>query len=667
MIPIEHMKFRIWSILTIVLFTLAVYVKSVNNDFINWDDDKLVYQNEDIKKLDVSHIKKLFSSFYVQMYQPLSSLTYAIEYHFFGINAKVSHFNNILLHVLNSILVFLLLFRLTRNNLVSWLTAILFAIHPMHTESVAWIAERKDLVYTFFYLLSLMFYVGYLEKGYNIKYLLISLLFFILSLFSKSAAVTLPLVLILLDWYKGRKLNIKNNLDKIPFFLLSLIFGIITLYSQLGFAPPKELYEHQSFIDRIFVASYSLVFYLFKFLIPVKLSALHPFPVKSSIFLPPFYYISFCIVILGLYLLYRYRNRILPESLKRDLWFGLIFFICCISIVLTLPVGAAVVAERYSYVPYIGLMFVFSAITSHIYKQNKQKTRKILIAILGILIILFSLISFNRLSVWKERIVFWTDIIQKYPLKVPLAYHNRGLTYYRNGDYKNAINDFNVVISQKPSYPYTYSYRGLSKSALNEPLGAIADFSNALRLTDNVCEFYNNRGIEYMKIKNYDAAFNDFNSSIRVNPNFPDPYSNIGLLFLETGRPMDAISYFSQAIEISPKIHEPYYNRGLAYNAMQEYQASINDYNKALALNNLFAPAYCDRGISMALTGNTYQALDDFNRAITIDPAFSRAYLNRGIAKINMSDLTGACSDFEKANNPPNEKATWYLEKYCRK
>ncbi|MDD1444221.1 hypothetical protein MEO93_28560, partial [Dolichospermum sp. ST_sed3] len=287
------MKIRFWGILSIIIITLAIYVRSVNSDFINWDDDKLIYQNEDIKKVDFDHIKKMFSTFYVQMYQPLSTLTYAVEFKFFGANPKVYHLNNILLHVLNSILVLLFILMLTGNNMISWLTAVLFAIHPMHTESVAWVAERKDLMYTFFYLLSLMFYVRYLDKAYRTKYLFLSLGFFVFSLLSKSAAVTLPLVLILIDRYISRKLNISNNLNKIPFFLLSLIFGIITLYSQLGFAPPKDLYEHQTIIDRFFIASYSLVFYFFKFFITVKLSALHPFPVKSSIFLPAIYYFCF--------------------------------------------------------------------------------------------------------------------------------------------------------------------------------------------------------------------------------------------------------------------------------------------------------------------------------------------------------------------------------------
>lgn len=660
------MKIRIWGILSIIIITLAIYIKSVNNDFINWDDDKLVYQNDDIKQLDFGHVKTMFSTFYVQMYQPLSSLTYAVEYKFFGANPKVYHLDNILLHILNSILLLLFVLQLSRNNIVSWLTAILFAIHPMHVESVAWIAERKDLLYTFFYLISLIFYLSYLEKGYRIKHLLFALLFFVFSLLSKSAAVTLPLVLILLDFYKGRKLNFRNSFDKIPFFLLSLIFGIVGLYSQLGLALPKGLYEHQTIIDRFFIASYSLVFYFFKFFVPVKLATIHPFPVKSSQFLPFIYYLSFGIVIFTSVLVYSLRNNVLVLRIKKEAAFGLAFFICTISIVLSLPVGAAVVAERYSYISYIGLMFAFSTICNQVYRQLKPNSQKVLIIAITGIVLLFSFISYNRLSVWKERIGFWTDIIQKYPMKVPLAYHNRGLTYYRQKDYVAAINDFNVVISQKPFFSNTYSFRGMSKSALNNPMGAIADFSSALMLKSDLFEIYNSRGLEYKKMNDLNAAFNDFNSSIRINPSFADAYTNLGLLFLESGRPKEAIQYFSKSIEISPKTHENYYNRGLAYNALQDFLPAINDFNKVIAIDDKIAVAYCDRGISKAQLGNAIQAIEDFSYAIKLDPSFSRAYLDRGIARLTLNDADNACIDFVKANSPVNEKATYYLNKFCK-
>jgi len=660
------MKTRIWAILTIIILTSAVYIRMVNHDFINWDCDKLIYQNDDIKKLDIDHIKKIFSTFYVQMYQPVATLTYAVEYKFFGTNPKIYHLDNMFLHIINSILVLLLIFRLTGNNMISFLTAILFAIHPMHVESVAWASERKDLVYTFFYLISLLYYLAYLKKGYHIKYLLLSLLFFVFSLLSKSAAVTLPLVLILLDLYHERKLTIRNNLDKIPFLLLSIAFGIITLYSQLVFEAPKELYENQAAFDRLFIASYSLVFYFYKVFLPINLSALHPFPIKHDIFLPFIYYFSLALIVVSSILIIRFRNRILTGKLKKDVTFGFAFFLCTIFIIISLPVGAAVVAERYTYVPYIGLVFAMASISDYFYQRFKPAYRKYFIAFLTCIILLFSFLSFQRLSVWKERICFWTDIINKYPMEVPLAYHNRGLTYYRNKDYIDALKDFNVVICQKPLHPYSYNYRGLTKSALNDPVGAIADFNTALMLKSDQYEIYNNRGIEYKKLQNFDAALKDFNTCISLNPAFPDPYSNIGLIFLESGKYNEALTYFTKTIELSPKTFEPYYNRGLAYYGSNDFQLAINDFSKSISLNDTMAATYCDRAIANARSGNNAQALSDFNHAITLMASFTRAYYNRGILKIQLNDIAGACLDFAKANNPVNEKSMYYLNKYCK-
>jgi tetratricopeptide (TPR) repeat protein len=438
------------------------------------------------------------------------------------------------------------------------------------------------------------------------------------------------------------------------------------LYSQLGFTSPKELYEHQAVYDRFFIASYSLLFYFFKVFLPVNLSALHPFPIKHGIFLPYVYYVSFAFVIVSAILIFRFRNRLLPGKLKKDVAFGFGFFLCTICIILALPVGAAVVAERYTYVPYIGMVFAMASIADEIYNRLKPAGRKYFIVFLTLSVFFYSFLSFQRLAVWKDRIVFWTDIIHKYPLKVPLAYHNRGLTYLRNKNYIDALRDFNVVISQKPLHPFSYNYRGLAKSALNDPTGAIADFNSALMLKGDQYEIYNNRGIEFKKTNNIGAAMNDFYKCISINPAFPDPYSNIGLIYLEANNAGEAIPFFTKTIELTKTTFEPYYNRGLAYYNTKKYLQAINDFSKAISLNDTMQSAYCDRAIAYARIGNYSQALIDFNHALSINPAFSRAYYNRGIVKISLNDISGACQDFVISNSPPNEKSMYYLNKYCK-
>ena len=221
-----HSKY-LWVILLIIslAWTFLLYFRVISFEFINWDDNAYIYQNKDIKELTISSISKLFSSFYLGMYQPLTMLSFSLEYSFFGLNPSIFHADNLILHLFNVCLVFIFIRNLTGNSLSSFIVSLFFGIHPLHVESVAWISERKDVLYTFFYLLGLISYIQYL-KVKETKFWILSIILFILSLLSKSAAVTFPLVLLLLHFYHQRaEFNLKNTLLKVwPFFILSVLF-----------------------------------------------------------------------------------------------------------------------------------------------------------------------------------------------------------------------------------------------------------------------------------------------------------------------------------------------------------------------------------------------------------------------------------------------------------
>ncbi|MCL2878308.1 MAG: hypothetical protein FWF13_05960, partial [Acidobacteria bacterium] len=298
----EKKSFQVWIWAgLIILVTALAYSNSLDNGFVNWDDDTHVYANQDIRNLDGLAIRTFFTSYYLNMYAPVTMISYALDYKIGGLDPAVYHRTNLIIHLFNVALVFFFLYRLTGQKAVAVISALFFGIHPLHVESVAWISERKDLLYVFFYLGGLIAWTGRRDGKRPQTCYFLALFLFLLSLLSKSAAVTFPLILILIDFYRGRRSPhsydtagkitlIKNHLDKIPFFLLAIAFGALSLLSQKVIGSEVDYVAGYTIIDRVFLGAYAFTFYLVKSIFPWKLSALHPMPMKPDGFLPVSYY-----------------------------------------------------------------------------------------------------------------------------------------------------------------------------------------------------------------------------------------------------------------------------------------------------------------------------------------------------------------------------------------
>lgn len=283
-------------------------------------------------------------------YHPFTILTFAIEYYFFGLNETGYHTVNLLLHLMNAILVFRAVLLLGNKGGVALIAALFFGIHPLHVESVAWVSELKDLLYTFFFLASYIFYLKYIKGGHK-KYYIMALFLFLASLLSKAMAVSLPVVFILTDYFKGRKINKSTLVDKIPFFFLAIAFGIVAILAQKSFGATDV--DKFPFLQRILFACYGFISYLLKLLFPLNLSAYYPYPVNSGENIPIKYYI-YLIVFAGLM-----AGVIFSLRFKKDISFGIGFFAITIFLVLQLfPVGETFMADRYSYVPSIGIFYL---------------------------------------------------------------------------------------------------------------------------------------------------------------------------------------------------------------------------------------------------------------------------------------------------------------------
>ncbi|HOY31758.1 MAG TPA: tetratricopeptide repeat protein [Bacteroidales bacterium] len=609
-----------WAIYAVIALTAIVYFRSFFNGFVNLDDDIYLFDNPYSRNFSFDTVKAVFTSFYDCNYFPLTLLAYMFEYQLFGLSPMPYHVINVLLHLINTFLVYKLIERLSGKSLTALLVSVLFAIHPMHVESVAWTAELKDVLYTVFYLGSLLLYMKYLQSGFQTKHYVICLLLFILSLLSKSASVTLPVILIAVDLYKNRKLNLKMLLEKLPFFALSLLFGILAILSQEE--AMKEVSTSFSLVDRIFFFSYSISFYIVKLVVPFHLSAMHYYPDGGV--LPWYFYASLPFLLAMVWLAIR------GKSFRREKIFGAMFFLIAISIMLqVISVGDTITSERYTYVAYIGLFFIAGQWVSNI---QKISLKKLVLVGSGIIILIFSFVTWQRIGVWKDGITLFNDVVKKYPGKYP-AYWMRGNIYYKKNDYTNALNDYNKSIQLFDGYGPSRAARGkVLLKGFHDYKAALEDLNVAIRLDSSEAEMYSDRGMAYSQTGDTAAGMRDFNKAISMNPNLSKAYANRAVLKVNMGNLNGGLEDINKAVSMDPKDSEALRNRGGIKNILKDYNG----------------------------------ALEDCNSALQINPRDNIALFNRGHVKFNLKDINGACNDWHQSLELGYTPAESVIQQFCR-
>lgn len=696
-------KNQLWLLGLLILTTFVVYANALSNLFVDWDDIEYIKDNPYINFTSLKEIANIFTSSYYYNYHPLTTLSWAIEFKLFGLNPFYYHLDNVLLHLMNVVLVLYFVRKLSKRFEISIIIAALFALHPMHVESVSWISERKDLLYALFYLCSMISYLSYVQSESKKKHWWLALFFFILSLLSKSMAITLPAILLLLDYYLKRPFSWKIILEKIPFAILSVLFVGITLYSQFyqygDVAKVNEVVVFNIF-DKVLLAIYGIVFYIFHLVLPINLSALHPYPTKINTYLPTIYYLAPFILSLFILLVVKIKNH------KRELIFGLLFFLFSISIVLQLiPVGHAVVAERYTYIPYLGLLFIMGSFYQHYIDNNIKKTGKrssIARTTIFIILILFSILSFNRNAVWKNTKTLFTDVAIKYP--------NDYFSYFALGNFEASENNLNKAttyyeksIALNSHNATLFNNYALIKYKTNENNAAILNFNKAILMNNKYFEAYINRGNAYLSIKQYNKAIADFtfvinhqqkgtdkyeayynralayynlndfknslincDSAISINPTNPKFYNNRALTKLKLDDIKGAIDDYTKAITSNDSDIQLYFNRAIAYTKQNDLKNALQDYSKCLQLKSDYFEAFYNRGNIYVTLSNYAEAIKDFTKAIELNPNYISFYINRANAYFQSGNLSGACSDWNKAKNMGNLQVNDLLSKHCK-
>jgi len=669
-------------LLVIVIMTFIAYSPSMKNELTNWDDKAYVEENTMLSEWHVEDFKSMFfgsHKYFMGNYHPLSIFSLSVDYHL-GDNKTVKqfaaklrgdkptekpraidpfifHLMNVLFHLLNTILVFWFIYYLLKKFDIAIIGALLFGLSTIHVESVTWVSERKDVLHTFFFLISLIMYLKYIDTS-KWKFYILSIIIFFLSIISKGQAVSLSVTLVAIDWLYGRKLlSRKVILEKVPFFVLSIVFGIIAILAQKAGAAIHEITEYPLYM-RILFASYGITQYVGKLTIPYNLAAIYPYP-RAIQDIYPYQYLYYILpaIIFPLLAYWAYKkNKIVT--------FGFAFFIINIFLVLQLlPVGSAIMADRYSYIPSVGYFIIFAY--GFKYLIDKKPNFKIpAYILLGVYAIYLSVATFNQTQIWKDSTTLWTHTLEINEDAL-VGWNNLGSAHDKDNLKERAIYDFTRAIALKPDYTHAYYNRGTSRKDLNLYKDAIMDFNKAIEIDPSFAEAYHNRGICKETLGDLKGALADYNKGLSLTQ-IPNMYSSRGVCKGKMGNLKDAIDDFNTAIRLKPDNPEAYSNRGLANDHAGNLQQAIADYTTSINLNPRFATAWANRGITKHRLKDNNGAVSDYTTAIMLDPKFVDSYYNRAYVYWEMKNYAAACTDIQMARKLGMQISDAEVAKFCK-
>lgn len=586
--PHKPNRLLVW-VMAILAMTWVVYqpLFSPDKDFTNWDDNLYVLEQPLIQSLEMENIRRIFhpQTAVAYNYHPLTLVSLAIDYQFaydelMG-ELRVAPFarTNLLLHLLNTVLVFFFIYQLSRKRIgAAILTALFFGIHPMHVESVAWISERKDLLYGFFFLASCLAYLLYIELKEK-KFLALSFLLFIGSLLSKAMAVPLPFVLLITDLLYRRRDYRKLLIEKVPFLVLSLILGIHTLTLQEGAINTEEGWF--SLPERLLFAAHAFVLYLVKLLIPYPLSPFYPYP--PSI---PGYLVLMPLVVLGILLSPLLLRKTNPQRALEMAW-GIGFYtLMIIPVLKVISVGGSMMADRYSYIAYIGPFFV-GALYLHdlIEKPRYRIATLVLISAFGFYA---AAASSKQIAVWHNSRSLWTHTINHYPIEkvgigVKTAYKNLGDYYATEQQFDSALHYYELLDAYQVPDAEIYGNLGNLYAIGKEIPSAVSAFSKAIAMAPDQPDYYLRRSIVLSESGSYADANHDLDQVIALAPDQVEAYKLKAKNLLRASEFRESVEFCHQALQAFPDQADLWFYKGIALISLENYHAAIQDLKEALS------------------------------------------------------------------------------------
>lgn len=588
-IALQFKKF-VW---VIPLVTILIYLSVTDHEFINYDDDWMIYENPFITKFSLEQFKALFSTFYFGQYSPFSMGISGFIYFISDGSVLALKIFAVFIHLLNIMLVYSLFNKLFKNDKWAFIAAAVFALHPVQVESVVWLsAVYKIGIFSFFTLTGLISWIKYRESG-KILFYMITVLSMILACFSKEQALVFPLYLLLINIFLGDHLFSKRQFTLLPFLLISLIFVFVT-FSAVGSRNEIAVYNYP-ITERIYFLSFSFVSYIRLMIFPFNLSPFYLFPDQTTGNAGYFIFPLITVVLLAF--------MIYTANKDKRVAFGYMFFIISVLSTFALQIVSVrdtLYADRYLYLGLPAFIFAFFTAIENLTKFDLKLP-------LLIIILVITTLSFQRIKVFKDSESVWTDAINKNPENY-FALNSRGHYYRQKDRVDDALRDYNEALSSKPDY-----YLAL-----------------------------NNRGKIYFDQGKIDIAMKDYNKCLSVAPNYVKALSNRGAAFGVKGQLDNALSDLNKALKLEPDNLDALSNRGYAYYQKGEFSKTIQDYNKYLELDPDDAGIINTLGLCYLNLKDLDKALSKFKQAISINPDQGAFYLNTSLIYFQKADWANA-------------------------
>lgn len=621
--------------MTIILLSCLggiVYSHSFENSF-HFDDFPTIVNNISIK--NIHQVNRIWAFWPTRF---ISYLSFALNYHWGGLNVLGYHIFNLLIHVGTALLVWWLMMLISDSALVSFFTATVFLVHPLQTQTVNYIFQRCTLLAAFFYLSSLTLYIKSVQSQKKVYYIG-SLLAAILSMFSKETAISLPFMICFYEFYF---LKSRCWQRLMPFLITVLIIPYTWhLSNPIHFVAMKKTVE--GYAGGVTVQQYFLtelrvmVTYVRMLFIPAYQTIDYDYPLSKSLFEMP-------VILNSLVLFFIVGGALRLKNTNKLAAFGIFWFFMTLMPESSIWPNLDVIFEHRLYLPLAGYSIF---LTSALFYCLKNKTPWVIV-ILSVLSIVYSLLAYHRNNVWKNEFTLWNEAVHRSPAKAR-PYLNRGSAYLNNGVLDLALADFNKAIAIDSTDAIVYSNRGLVYEKKGDLDQAILNFSQAIAINHYIGA-YANRGVAYGNKGELNKSLSDFNYIIERDPNYNVAvYINRGTIYQKKGQLDQALSDYNKAIAAGT--HDPivYNNRGVIFENRKDFDRAIADLNQAIALKPNFAGFYSNRGLMWGKKGDYDRAISDFTHTLSLQPDNADVYTNRGVAYEHKGNMKEALANYNKA------------------
>ena len=671
---------------------LVVYWKVQYHEFVNYDDGRYITENKHIKDFSKENFIWAFTQSHSANWHPVTWLSHMLDIQLYGLNPRGHHLTSLALHIANSLLLFLVFARMTGSIWRSCFVASLFAFHPINIESVAWASERKSVLSTFFWLLTTWTYINYVQKRNLARYSMV-VLFFALGLMSKPMLVTLPFVFLLLDYWPLKRFEITNlkrifsggtqsqiknkkkllNLifEKIPLLLLVVGSCIVTIFAQKSWGAVVSI-DIVPLATRISNALVSYLEYLGKMVWPKGFSVFYPYPVDAS-YMWKGLASGFVITAISIAIL-----RLIKKA--PYLFVGWFWYLgTLIPVIGLVQVGQQAMADRYAYVPLIGIFIIIAWGLPNLL-QNFSFRNKLLSILTGIFFSVLITLTSVQLQYWKNSVKLFEHAIEvthkKYPSFVGI-YNNLGVVLNEQMKFEEARSHFKNAVKLQPAYSEAHNNLGNSLSGLSRFREANIHYKEALRLNPDYPEAHTNFANSLESIsknasmlthkKNVDLAIFHYKKAIQLKPEFPEAHFNLGVTFDKWGYSGQGIRHLNESIKLKPDFMQAHLALGNILIQKKDFKMAAYHYKTSIKLDPNSAAAHNGLGSVLGGQGILDQAIVHFNTAIKINPDYVKAHQNLGKALSILGQSEKSDYHFKAADDITLKNSSWvHAKKYIK-